>query len=275
VRKGPAVNETGVADQQSILDLAKKLEQSSLEATKPFHFIDSCSAIAELVDSLVDLHGNTPSLYIDLEGVHLSRQGTISILQLLNLPQKRTYLIDVHTLSSDAFSTAGTNGQTLKMILESETIPKAFFDVRNDSDALYSHFGISLAGVHDIQVMEFATRRVKGRFVKGLSKCIEMDLVLTMAERQIWLATKERGLKLFAPERGGSYEVFNARPLSEELCQYCAQDVQYLPRLWSGYSSKLNPSVLARVKIVSDNRVKSSQSKTYNGHGKHMAVGPW
>jgi hypothetical protein len=39
---------------------------------------------------------------------------------------------------SDAFSTAGTNGQTLKTILESETIPKVFFDVRNDSDALYS-----------------------------------------------------------------------------------------------------------------------------------------
>jgi hypothetical protein len=55
-------------------------------------------------------------------------------------------------------STAGTNGQTLKMIFESETIQKVFFDVRNDSDALYYHFGISLAGVHDIQVMEFAVR---------------------------------------------------------------------------------------------------------------------
>jgi exonuclease 3'-5' domain-containing protein 1 len=257
------------------LDLAKKLEQSSLEATKPFYFIDSCSAIAELVESLVDLGGNTLSLYIDLEGVNLSRQGTISILQLLNLPQKRTYLIDVHTLGSNAFSTAGANGQTLKLIFESETIPKAFFDVRNDSDALYYHFGISLAGIHDIQVMEFAARRVKGRFVSGLSKCIERDLVLTFAERQIWQATKERGLNLFTPERGGSYELLNARPLSDELFLYCVQDVQYLPRLWSGYSSKLTPNLLARVKMVAADRVKSSQSEAYNGHGRHKAIGPW
>jgi exonuclease 3'-5' domain-containing protein 1 len=257
------------------LDLDKKLEQSSVEATKPFHFIDSCFAIAELVDSLVDLGGNTPSLYIDLEGVNLSRQGTISILQLLNLPQKRTYLIDVHALGSNAFSIAGTNGQTLKMIFESETIPKVFFDVRNDSDALYYHFGISLAGVHDIQVMEFAARRVKGKFVSGLSKCIEKDLVLTFAERKIWLAAKEKGLNLFDPKRGGSYELLNTRPLSEDLCLYCAQDVQYLPRLWSGYFSKLSPNMLARVKTVAADRVKSSQSETYNGHGKHKAIGPW
>jgi exonuclease 3'-5' domain-containing protein 1 len=140
-------------------------------------------------------------------------------------------LIDVHALGSNAFSTAGTNRQMLKTILESETIPKAFFDVCNNSDALYSHFGISLAGVHDIQVIEFAARPIKGRFVSRLSKCIEKDLVLTMAERQIWLATKERGLNLFAPERGRSYELFNTRLLSEELCQYCAQDMQYLPWL--------------------------------------------
>ena len=125
------------------MDLAKKLEQSSLEATKPFHFIDFCSAIAELVDSLVDLGGNTLAPYIDLEGVNLSRQGTILILQLLNLPQKRTYLIDVHTLGSNAFSTAGTNGQTLKMIFESETIP--YRDYSSGVRSIYTAFRIALS----------------------------------------------------------------------------------------------------------------------------------
>ena len=99
---------------------------------------------------MVDLSADPPSLYIDLEGVHLSRQGAISILQILISPQRRTYLIDVHALGSKVFSTAGANGQTLKTIFESETIPKVFFDVRNDSDALYSHFGICLAGIQDI-----------------------------------------------------------------------------------------------------------------------------
>jgi exonuclease 3'-5' domain-containing protein 1 len=184
--------------------------------------------------------------------VHLGRHGTVSILQLLVSPQKRTYLIDIHTLGSTAFSTAGINGQTLKMIFESETIPKVFFDVRNDSDALYSHFGIRLAAVHDIQVMEPATRRVHGKFVSGLSKCMEKDLLMTFAERQVWQAAKEKGLNLFDPQRGGSYELFNVRPMSDDLSLYCAQDVQYLPRLWSTYYAKLNASLLARVRMASD-----------------------
>ena len=264
-----------LSNEQSMFDLVKKVEQSSLEEPKPFYFIDSCSAITDLVDSLVDLHANPPSLYIDLEGVNLGRHGSISVLQLLIFPQNRIYLIDVHTLGSQTFSTAGTNGQTLRMILESNTIPKVFFDVRNDSDALYSHFGICLSGVQDIQVMEFATRRSKGRFVNGLAKCIDYDLVMTAAEKYTWLSVKEKGKKLFAPECGGSYELFNVRPMSKDLSLYCAQDVQYLPRLWSIYNSKLSLSELARVRMTSDERVRSSHSATYNGHGKHKALGPW
>jgi exonuclease 3'-5' domain-containing protein 1 len=263
------------AEQKPISDLVRSLEQSSLKQPKPFYFIDSGSAIADLVDSLADLPSNPPSLYIDLEGVNLSRQGTVSILQVLVYPHNRTYLIDVHSLGSEAFSRAGANGQTLKLVLESEAIPKVFFDVRNDSDALFSHFGICLAGVQDLQVMEFASRRVSARFVSGLSKCIERDLIMATTEKQTWLATKEKGLKLFAPERGGSYEAFNARPLATDLTLYCVQDVQLLPRLWSGYSSKLSRGLLAKVKTATENRVKLSQSKMYNGHGKHMAVGPW
>jgi len=38
-------------------------------------------------------------------------------------------------------------GTIAEVILESPDIPKVFFDVRNDSDALYSHFDVSLAGV--------------------------------------------------------------------------------------------------------------------------------
>lgn len=276
IGKEPATKDAAFTeDQQAMSRLVQSLEKSSLDEPKLFNLIDSCSAIADLVNSLVGLDASTLLLYVDLEGVHLSRQGTISILQLLVPLQNKVYLIDVYTLGSQVFSTAGPNGQTLKTIFESKTITKVFFDVRNDSDALYSHFGICLAGVEDLQVMEFATRRNSGRFVSGLSKCIEKGLVMTVAERKIWLATKEKGLKLFAPERGGSYEIFNVRPLSEEIALYCIQDVQCLPRLRLGYLSKLGPGLLAKVKKATDDRVKLSQSRMYNGHGKHMAVGPW
>jgi exonuclease 3'-5' domain-containing protein 1 len=46
-------------------------------------------------------------------------------------------LIDIHILGGKAFSTAGASGKTLKGILESDSIPKVFFNVRNDSDARF------------------------------------------------------------------------------------------------------------------------------------------
>ncbi|KAH3937586.1 hypothetical protein HBH53_264500 [Parastagonospora nodorum] len=176
--------------------------------------------------------GSSYTVVDNLEGVNLLRQGTVSILQFYVLPKDYTYLIDIHQLQHAAFSTTGKHSsKSLKAILEAEDIPKVFFDVRNDSDALYHHFQISLSGVHSIQLIELATRRSNQRYVNGLQRCIENDAIMTVAERVAWNVAKEAGKKLFAPEKGGRYEVFNNRPLAKEIIQYCVQDVQFLPNL--------------------------------------------
>lgn len=269
------VSVSGGVSEKSVLAVINSLEKASLTEAQPTGLIDTSEAVAFLVSTLSSLPAHPPSIYVDLEGVELSRRGTISILQLFILPTNRTFLIDVHSLGEAAFTTPSSNGQTLKTILESEDVPKAFFDVRNDSDALYSHFGINLAGICDIQLMELATRSFSKRCVNGLAKCIERDLKMTKKERQDWLANKEAGKKLFAPECGGSYEVFNVRPLSETILQYCKQDVQYLPRLWQHYSLKLTPKWATHVKEATKDRVKLSQTATFIGKGRHMALGPW
>jgi exonuclease 3'-5' domain-containing protein 1 len=236
--------------------------------------VDTCTAVAELIDALVNLPTSPPSLYIDVEGVNLSRHGSISILQLLVSPDNQTYLIDIHTLGDKAFSTAGATGQTLKGILESDSIPKVFFDVRCDSDVLFRQFRINLAGIHDIQLMELATRNSSKRFINGLSKCIDRDLSLTTREKQAWEGVKEKGRSLFAPERGGSYEVFNARPLSNDMLLYCIQDVQFMPELWRHYDSRMTPDWAEKVQKATKERVDLSQTATFNGDGRHMARGP-
>lgn len=100
--------------------------------------MDTTAAIAELVELLTDVPKNPPSIYVDLEGINLSRHGSISIMQISLLPRDEVYLIDVYTLGQEAFSHPSTSGKTLKGILEDKNILKAFFDVRNDSDALYA-----------------------------------------------------------------------------------------------------------------------------------------
>ncbi|KAL8653265.1 MAG: hypothetical protein Q9226_003922 [Calogaya cf. arnoldii] len=241
--------------------------------------IDTPEAMTNVIDTLVNLPSSPPSLFIDLEGVSLSRHGTVSILQLLVSPSNRTYLIDIHTLRSKAFHTPGTDGKTtLKSLLESDAISKVFFDVRSDSDALYAHFGIELAGIHDIQLMELATRAPgwPSKYLNGLAKCIEKDILLTANEKQDWKTVKENGRRLFDPKQGGSYEVFNTHPLSNEIRFYCVQDVKLMPKLWAVYDAKLvSPFWIEKVDQATRDRVKLSQSESFNANGPHMNIGPW
>lgn len=88
--------------------------------------------MAMLVDRLDDLPADPPSLYINLEGPELSREGSVSPTPILLLPKNHVYLISVYNLNKAAFTTAGKDGKTLRNTLESAIIPKVFSDVRND-----------------------------------------------------------------------------------------------------------------------------------------------
>jgi exonuclease 3'-5' domain-containing protein 1 len=212
---------------------------STTSAQSNVTLIDLEASLLPLLDSITNLAVDPPSLYIDLEGIALGRHGSISILSLYIAPIKKTYLIDIHSLGEAAFSTTTNSGTSLKTVLESLTIPKVVFDIRNDSDALFSLFQISVDGTKDLQLMELASRTGSRNFLSGLAKCIEKESPISAAAKTEWCLFKERGHRLFAPEKGGRYEVFNDRPLKPEIIQYCKQDVALLPGLYGFYSTKL------------------------------------
>ncbi|RMZ87149.1 hypothetical protein DV736_g5631, partial [Chaetothyriales sp. CBS 134916] len=143
----------------------------------------------------------TQLVFIDLEGVNLGRLGTVAIIQLLVPPSPIVHLIDIHVLGAKAFEVTTDDATSLKSILESKTIFK---------------LGVTVAGVIDLQVIEYATRQPSGRFVNGLAKCIENDLPYTPG----WSLIKTNGRRLFAPECGGKYEVFRERPLVAGMVKY-------------------------------------------------------
>ena len=237
--------------------------------------IDSPVALVSFLNKLENQPINPPSLYLDIEGVALSRHGSISIIQLFHLPLNHVFLIDVFVLQGAAFNTPNKTGTTLRSILESALVPKVFFDVRNDADALYAHFNISLQGVHDIQLLEVATRSWAKDRVVGLRQCIRSDARLTTRAQKDWEAMKARGKALFATEDGGSYEVFNIRPMLQDIIDYCAQDVVYLPVLWNVYSRKISKKWLKRVQEETVKRVLMSQAESYEPHGEHKVLSPW
>ncbi|EMC97242.1 hypothetical protein BAUCODRAFT_47352, partial [Baudoinia panamericana UAMH 10762] len=236
--------------------------------------LDTVTALREFLSDLGECDGQPPRMYVDLEGNNLSRNGTLSLVTILLVPEKEVYLVDVTTLEHDAFTTAGTNGRTLKSVLESTNIVKVFFDIRNDSDALFGLYGIRVAGIEDLQLMELASRSFSKRNVNGLARCIERDGSIELSKRNEWQIIKDQGKRLFDPDRGGSYAVFDQRPLSKEILQYCTQDVKFMPHLREVYRRRLCDAWWRKIEEETNARIQLSQSPSFRGKGQHMARGP-
>ncbi|KAG5918690.1 hypothetical protein E4U61_001555 [Claviceps capensis] len=62
--------------------------------------VDSRGTLINLIDSIKNL----PTLYVDLEGSQLSRNGTISIVTLYATTLAIAYMVDVHKLGKSAFT---------------------------------------------------------------------------------------------------------------------------------------------------------------------------
>ena len=238
------------------------------------YIVDTPHEIVSLLNDIENQPTNPPSLYLDIEGVNLSRHGSISIVQLFNVPQNHVFLIDIFVLQQAAFTTPNRSGITLRSVLESEKIPKVFFDVRNDSDALFAHFNIFLRGCHDVQLLKAANQSWVKRLA-GLGQCIKQDAQLSSDVLKDWQMVKAKGRKLFSTENGGSYEVFNVRPLAQDVITYCAQDVVHLPILWSTYSGRLSKSWLKQVEAETAKRIMWSHAESYDPSGDEKVWSPW
>lgn len=252
----------------------KKIQKEIINTTKQ---------IEELVDWLVSRHAQEqyePTMYIDLEDVNLCREGSVSILTLLidaGISTIRVCLVDVDSLSLRAFNTTGIKSKTFKDILQDEKNSKVFFDVRNDSDALFAHYGVALQVVRDVQLMESATRETtrSRKHMNGLAKCIESYARMNVRDTKSWNVAKEKGEQLFKRERGVSYKIFNQRPIPEDIILYCVGDVQYVPTLHAIFWSQTN-----RWRDLVDDetkrRVSSTQKPEYLPHaGPNRALAPW
>ncbi|KAK0301567.1 hypothetical protein LTR82_018244, partial [Friedmanniomyces endolithicus] len=234
-------------------------------------FLDTTAKLEKFLSELGNCDGQPPRLYVDLEGNNLSRNGTLSLVTILLEPEGDVYLIDVTTLGRGAFTTAGIGGRTLQAVLESKDIIKVFFDIRNDSDALFGLYEIRVAGIEDLQLMELASRNFSKRLVNGLAKCIERDSTIPFVERRRWQLVKDNGKHLFDPQRDGSYAVFDQRPLQKDIKEYCTQDVTFMPHLRDIYRRKLCDAWWRKIDVETNGRIQLSQSPSFRGKGQHMA----
>lgn len=250
--------------------------------------VNTAFLLRKMLDNLSQaFNSRTPALFLHGDGRDLSRSGSLTVLGLhLNTPnQSHSYIIHVHFLEDRAFSTLSTNGKyTLRAILENPAIPKCFFDVRMDADALYAQFDITLAGIIDIQLMELSSRAKRNGGSDGrlhsLESCFDSAHGLDTAEADRFSAIRTRGKTLWNPALGGNFDVFETRPLHRDILTYCQANVQAMPRLFEGFNSRLGGKMeltekddyyASRVLKASKDRVMMAKRPS---HPK-SSMGPW
>ena len=74
----------------------------------------------------------------------------------------------------------------------------------------------------------------------------------------------------FAPERGGRYEVWQKRPLSEELLKYCAQDVAMLFACFHKLRQYPNGAE-ATVAAIANQRIELAITDEHASRGTHKS----
>ena len=199
---------------------------------------------------LFDVPVSIPELYVDAEGISLSRSGELSILivHVHTGSHSHTYLLHVHVLKHRTFNMRSSDGShSLRSIFQDNRIPKVLFDCRMDSDALFGQYGVLLQGVIDLQLFRLALEGGGRMYLPGLEACLANDLEIDAEERALVSQAKSRGKLLWRPKSGGSMQRFNDDPLHEDIVSYCVVDTAYLPRLFEAYAGSGNSFSLMAV----------------------------
>lgn len=238
-----------------------------------YSLIDTEDSLRDALRSFPTVSTKLPAFYFDCEGHELGRHGTLDLLQVYVLPLQHTFVIDIYVLQDKAFTTTSGN-LSLKSLLQSKDIKKVFFDVRNDSDALFSHFNVSLRGIIDLQLMEYFLPERSGINLLSLRDCIDRDSALAPEVIENWKQNKASITGARSDSSDGRNPPSQQRPVPDDLLQYSVGDVEYLPRLFRMYRSNLDAQRWGAVYDGSNRRVKQSQHMQYEPQGKNKWKGP-
>jgi len=234
------------------------------------NLIDSFGCLMKLLrhlEIICSTNGHDVALAVDFEGVKLCRHGELCLVQMTCSDDPTlVYVVDIHKLGNRAFTMETPTGMSMKMVLENSNIRKVWFDPRNDVDALYHQFGIMPRGIFDLQLAEVADRRNRGlnvHYVQGLYKCLTQCAELRNEQKLFAERINTLGKSLYEPQNGGTYEVFQDRPLNPVILVYAAHDSRYMLMLYQQYIQSIGPRWVQRVLEAGDQRGRWCMSREY------------
>lgn len=245
----------GLADLKPEADLTRDAHSADANAEPDDEALASTFRDAEIVDTpnrcqaVCDALFAEDTLALDIEGVALSRFGEICIVQVATR-SGQVFLFDVTVLGKEVFN------DSLQRVLEAEAIRKLLWDCRSDADALKHVHGVSLKNILDIQIL-YAKKFATGPDGRAHSLCRyehALQAVVSSADQTRAAEIKKRGKAMFAPEAGGTYEVWKRRPLPHILRAYCALDVVHMFEMLGRWSDALT---IPRLRLLSEQRMRA------------------
>jgi len=221
-----------------------------------------------MVEALARLpRGNgRPTIAFDLEAVNLGRRRTTCYLQVRDLVEAQTYLVDILTLQDKAFLTTSEDGTTLKDILEDPGIIMLIFDGRQDADTLYWKHGVQVRGVLDLQTMTMLLREHASIYRTSYISTMNQYAGLTSKELRQWNLFKGYPFN-------GDYTVFKERPLPYRLKLYSIGDVLYLDRLYTNIAKRLTVRGLLLAHEWSRKQVEATWQTTWTSSRQYVDTG--
>lgn len=207
-------------------------------------------------------------LFLDLEGVQLGKEGKICLLQFTQgNGDDRIFVLDI-IKSPELLGKLGK-------VLESQHWRKYIFDPRGDSSNLFHEFGITMRNVVCLQLAEIAFDRQNGirrNFVSGLSNVLKR--VLDTEQQIVVCQMKDEGKRMFSPDKGGSFEIFEKRPLPEKIIEYSAMDVFFLEDIKRFFFDVLDQYWVDWVLLRSFERLELACSSSSLPTGKKACIAP-
>jgi exonuclease 3'-5' domain-containing protein 1 len=220
---------------------------------------------------LVASQQDSVNIFFDLEGVDLGRHGQTTDMAIYDSTNDEAWLVDILALGVDAFTTYDVNRRlTLKMLLESKNTWKAAWDVRNDSDALFSGFGIRLASVLDVQLLEARIRLNQYPFEnrrRAYDRAALEYSIMPQEYRTSWSNVKREGSALYKSSEGGSIRVWTRRPLPQALIEYMVGDVLRMNDVLEVLQEGLQKALADEVKRETARAVAETWSPNFNPRG--------
>jgi hypothetical protein len=201
----------------------RKKEMASPASPFVYRYVQDEAAFDAAVK---DLHGKSAYAF-DSEGVNLGRSpGSLTAATISSLDNPVIYVIDVQVLGGDkVFS---RTEPSLAQILEGGA-SIITLDCRSDSDALFHHFGVKLANVCDVQILDQAERILSGELPP--KRCIFLTDSYVPHLASMGAVAERLGVDIpgttTAPHKLDS-KAWEKRPLKEEAIAYAASDVQFI-----------------------------------------------